>query len=377
MTTSGQYIESIASLVVKDATHFGSFRESINGLSMHDRLSGIEVFVHAVDAGSFSQAAERLHLTLSAVAKTIARLEQRLATRLFHRTTRTQSLTEDGQAFYERCVRALAELDAGEAALDSGRHEPSGSLRISAPVLFGRYCVAPLLVALSRRHPRLSLEMSFNDRIVDLVGEGIDLAVRIGTLPDSSSLASRRLGTQRMAIWAAPDYLDRRGRPRDLDNLAGHTGIVYGRAGMDFPWRVQDRDLGIRELRLDSRLRLDDLEAIADAAVAGAGLAWLPCWLVARHVRAGELELVTDSEHALASEIHAVWPQTRYLPAKTRAAIDTLVAGIPPIMDGWAAARRRRAFLENGLSDQPGNVDRNGWTPGAIICESDVKGADC
>lgn len=94
-------------------------------------------------------------------------------------------------------------------------------------------------------------------------------------------------------------------------------------------------------------------------------------------MRAGELELVTDSEHALASEIHVVWPQTRYLPAKTRAAIDTLVAGIPPIMDGWAAARRRRAFLENGLSDQPGNVDRNGWTPGAIICESDVKGADC
>lgn len=301
---------------------------------MKDPLVGIEVFVHAVDAGSFSQAAERLHLTRSAVAKAIARLEQRLATRLFHRTTRTQSLTEDGQAFYERCVRALAELEAGEAALNSGRREPSGSLRITAPVLFGRYCVAPLLVELTNRHPRLGLEMSFDDRVVDVVDEGIDLAVRIGTLPDSSSLASRRLGTQRMAIWAAPAYLDKRGRPRDLDDLAGHTGIVYGRAGTDFPWRVQDRDRGVRELRIDSRIRLDDLEAIADAAVSGAGLAWLPCWLVARHVHAGELESVTDCGRVLSTEIHAVWPQTRYLPAKTRAAIDALAAGIPSIMDG-------------------------------------------
>lgn len=300
--------------------------------ALRDRLDGIAVFVQAAEAGSFALAGERLHLSRSAVGKAIARLEQRLGSRLFHRTTRRQSLTEDGQAFYERCVRALAELEAAEAALDRGRAEPGGRLRVTAPVLFGRHCVAPVLVGLARAHPRLSLEMSFTDRISDLVDEGFDLAVRIGRLPDSASLAARRLGTQRMAICAAPAYLAGHGRPRSVEELAAHRGIVYARGGHEVPWRVLDAEGRTQEPRLDSRLRLDDLQAIADAAIAGAGLAWLPCWLLARHLRAGELELVLDCERVLATEIYAVWPQTRYLPSKTRAAIDALAAQIPALM---------------------------------------------
>lgn len=307
---------------------------------LQDRLDGIAVFVQAAEAGSFALAGERLHLSRSAVGKAIARLEQRLGSRLFHRTTRRQRLTEDGQAFYERCVRALAELETAAAALDRGRAEPSGHLRVTMPVLFGRHCVAPALLALARAHPRLNLELSFSDRVTDLVDEGFDLAVRIGRLPDSGSLAARRLGTQRMAICAAPAYLAQHGRPRSADELATHSAIVYARGGHELPWQLRDADGRTLEPRLHSRLRLDDVQAIADAAIAGAGLAWLPCWLLARHLRTGELEVVLDCERVLATDIYAVWPQTQYLPAKTRAAIDALAAQVPALM---GAAERRPA----------------------------------
>jgi DNA-binding transcriptional LysR family regulator len=299
---------------------------------MNERLNGIAAFVQSVEAGSFALAAERMQLTRSAVGKSIARLERRLGVRLFHRTTRRQSLTDDGQAYYERCVRALAELDAGEAALDTGRRSPTGRLRVSVPVVFGRHCVAPVLLELARQHSGLIVEASFSDRVVDLVEEGFDLAVRIGTLSDSASLSARRLGTQRMGICAAPSYLAEHGCPTHADELGRHIGIAYGRDGQTASWRVRGADGEICESRVDSRLRFDDLQVIVDAAVSGAGLAWLPCWLMAPHVRAGALTLVMDSERVLATAIHAVWPRTRYLPSKTRAAIDALAAKIPAMM---------------------------------------------
>jgi DNA-binding transcriptional LysR family regulator len=299
---------------------------------MRERLNGIVAFVQSVETGSFAQAAERMQLTRSAVGKSVARLEEQLGVRLFHRTTRRQSLTEDGQAYYERCVRVLAELDAAEAAFDTGRREPSGRLRVSVPVLFGRHCVAPVLLRLARRYTGLAVEVSFSDRVVDLIEEGFDLAVRIGTLPDSGSLVARRLGSQRMAICAAPSYLAEHGHPRNVEDLNGHTGILYGRDGQTAQWPVRDGAGSIREPRIESRLRFDDLQAIADAAVSGAGLAWLPCWLLAPYVRAGELILVMDSQRVLATDIHAVWPQARHLSSKARSAIDVLVAEIPAMI---------------------------------------------
>ncbi len=306
---------------------------------INERLSGITAFVQVVEAGSFALAAERLRVTRSAIGKTIARLEQRLGARLFHRTTRRQSLTDDGQAYYERCVRALAELDAAEAAFESGRREPLGRLRVSAPVLFGRHCVAPVLRDLMRVHPRLEIELSFNDRVVDLLEDGFDIAVRVGTLADSANLVARRLGTQHMAICASPAYLAKHGHPTSVQAMDGHVGIVYGRAGYDIPWRVRNIDGRIEQPKIKSALRFDDLQAIADAAVAGIGLAWLPCWLLSRHVHAGELVLVMDSEFVVASDIHAVWPKMRHLPSKTRVAIDALVAEIPKMIGLGAGSR--------------------------------------
>ncbi len=296
---------------------------------MSDRLKGIGAFVEAVEAGSFALAAERMRLTRSAVGKSIARLEQRLGVRLFQRTTRSQSLTEDGHAYYERCVRALAELDAGALALDSGKSEPVGRLRVSVPVLFGRHCVAPVLLALGRQYPKLIIEISFNDHVVDLVEEGYDLAVRIGKLPDSSTLVARRLGTQRMVICAAPSYLSQHGVPTSVGDLSKHVGIAYGRSGRITPWVVSDSTGHELNPQVDMRLVFDDLQAITDAVVAGLGLAWLPCWLMAKHARTGELEMVLNCDNVLPAEIYAVWPQSHYLPTKTRTAIDALAAEIP------------------------------------------------
>jgi DNA-binding transcriptional LysR family regulator len=299
---------------------------------IREQLNGIATFVQAVESGSFALAAHRMRVTRSAVGKSIARLEHSLGVRLFHRTTRRLNLTEDGQAFYERCVRALAEIDAAEAALDNGRRAPVGRLRVSVPVLFGRHCVAPVLSKLAHQYGGLKVEISFSDHIVDLVEEGFDLAVRIGTLTDSASLAARRLGTERMGICAAPSYLAKYGHPDSLEQLQGHTAITYARGGQVFPWSVRDAYGNTTELRLDSRLQFDDLQAIADAAVAGVGLAWLPCWMMAPHIRSGELQLVFCGERLRAAEIHAVWPQTRHLPSKTRAAIDALVQQVPAIL---------------------------------------------
>jgi DNA-binding transcriptional LysR family regulator len=298
---------------------------------MRDRLSGIPEFVQVVESGSFAVAAERLNLTRSAVGKSIARLEQRLGARLFHRTTRQQSLTEEGQAFYDRCVRALSEIGEGEAQLNAGRREPSGVLRVSAPVLFGRHLVAPILWRLAQKHPQLNVEISFSDRVVDLLEEGFDLAVRIGSLADSSSLTSRGLGSQKMAVCASPAYLKRHGSPKTAADLADHTGIVYGRGNYVRSWPVSDGGK-VQVGHVGSRLRFDDLQAIADAAIEGIGIAWLPCWMVSRYVREGQLKLVLKSDQSTAGAIHAVWPKTPYPPSKTRAAIDALVAEVPALI---------------------------------------------
>ncbi|CAI0762750.1 D-malate degradation protein R [Serratia quinivorans] len=303
-------------------------------MTINDRLTGITTFVRVVEAGNFSLAAERLHLTRSAVGKTIARLEQRLGVLLFHRNTRGLSLTPEGQTYYDRCLRALSELDAADAELDNGRREPQGTLRVSAPKLLGRHCITPILMALLDRYPELRLDITFNDRVADLVEEGFDLAIRIGPLADSASIIARRLGKQYLALCAAPAYLATRGTPEDIPALNGHSALAYHRSGEDVGWHQLLAETAPGDLNIDIRLRLDDLHALADAAVSGAGLVWLPNWLLARYLHNGVLVPVLGKIQLIPSEIHAVWPHTRYLPAKTRAAIDVLLAQMPPLLQG-------------------------------------------
>jgi DNA-binding transcriptional LysR family regulator len=301
--------------------------------SIVDRLNDIATFVQTVEAGSFSLAARRVGLTRSAVGKSIARLEKRLGARLFNRTTRRQTPTEAGRMFYERCKRGLEQIQAAEVALDARRREPIGRLRISVPVLFGRHCVAPILTELMRRHPRLDVEISFCDRVVDLVQEGFDLAVRIGPLSDSASLAARQLGVQRMIICAAPSYLTQHGSPVRIEDFAAHTGVTYLRLGTDIPWQMHDDAGHVRKVLLRKSIRMDDMQAIINAAASGVGLALVPSWRVVSQVAAGQLVVLTDQEHSSSADIYVVWPQTRYLASKTRVTIDALVAEVPTLVN--------------------------------------------
>ena len=299
---------------------------------MTDTLKDIPVFVASVEAGSFAQAAVRLHLSRSAVGKSIARLEERLGVRLFHRTTRSQRLTDNGALFYERCLRALEEIRGAESQLETGKHQVNGRLRVAVPVLFGRQCIAPLLIELAQKHPGLELEMSFSDRVVDLVEEGFDMAVRNGALADSSVLVARRLGEHRMVLCAAPDYLFKNAQPQTVDDLRQHTAINYTRAGRVLPWQLMDYDGTSRTFIPRSSLNMDDLQAICDAALAGHGLAWLPCWMVIKEIQQGDLVPLLKQAPDVRFDVHAVWQQTPHLPLRVRIAIDMLVKRLPAVM---------------------------------------------
>ncbi|KPC53246.1 LysR family transcriptional regulator [Amantichitinum ursilacus] len=294
-------------------------------LNASQQLKDIPVFVTAVEAGSFAEAAERLHLTRSAVGKTIARLEDRLGVRLFHRTTRSQQLTADGSLFYERCLRALEEIRMATDMLESGKQQVSGRLRVAVSVLFGRMCVAPVLTQLVTQHPELTLEFSFSDRLVDLVEDGFDLAIRNGTLADRADLIARPVATHYMHLYAAPHWLARYGAPQSLDDLADLPGLIYKYSNGPKAWQFAQPDGRIREILPPHRILMDDLQALADAAIAGHGIAHLPSWLARHALRDGQLVRVLQHHEGISHVAHAVWRKTPHLPPKIRAAVDLLV----------------------------------------------------
>lgn len=299
---------------------------------MMDRLTSMAVFVRAVDRGSFAAAAAELGLSAPMVGKHVRFLEERLGVRLLNRTTRRQSLTEFGRAYYERCRSVLAEAEAADALAADQLGEPRGRLRVALPVLFGRRCVMPILLDLARRHPRLELDLSFGDGFVDLAEGGHDLAIRTGELQDAANLVTRRVARQRMIVCAAPSYLEDHGSPAELADLADRDAVVYRRSGRVRPWLFPREDGPPAEVMPRHRLRLDDLGAIADAAALGMGLAWLPSWLVRERLNAGELVELLPDEGRLPYDVHALWLQTPHLPPNIRVAIDALAAELPGLM---------------------------------------------
>jgi DNA-binding transcriptional LysR family regulator len=299
---------------------------------MMDRLTSMAVFVRAVDLGSFAAAAAALGLSAPMVGKHVRFLEERLGVRLLNRTTRRQSLTEFGRAYYERCKTVLTEAEAADALAADQLGEPRGRLRVALPVLFGRCCVMPILLDLVRRHPQLELDLAFADGFVDLAEGGHDLAIRTGELHDAANLVTRRVACQRMVVCAAPSYLEVHGTPAQLADLADHDALIYRRSGGVRPWLFPREEGPPMEVMPRHRLRLDNLEAIADAAVLGTGLAWLPSWLVRERLQSGELVELLSGEGRQPYDVHALWLQTPHLPPKVRVAIDALAAELPGLM---------------------------------------------
>lgn len=301
------------------------------GAMNHDLFGLLDVFIASAEEGSFAAAAVRLHKTRSGVGKAIARLEQRLGAALFQRSTRRFALTDLGSLYLAHALRVRSEMDAAGAALDDALREPRGRVRVTMPVVFGRRLVAPLLFALGRRHPQLELELAFTDRVVDLANEGFDLGVRAGPVPDSADLVARPLGVHGLRVVGAPGYLQRRAAPARVAELAEHDTITYGSQGRFQPWRLVDRDGHTNVATLRPRWRMDDLEAMRDAALAGDGLAFLPSWLVADDLAAGRLASVfTGSRPGM--EMHVLRPAVRVVALKTRVVVDALVDGVPPLL---------------------------------------------
>ncbi|WP_242538943.1 LysR family transcriptional regulator [Trinickia acidisoli] len=300
---------------------------------MMDRLTSMAVFVKAVDLGSFAAAADALELSGPMVGKHVRFLEGRLGVQLLTRTTRRQSLTDFGRAFYERCRLVLAEADAAEALAADQLAQPRGKLRVTMPVHFGRRCVAPILLELVRQYPSLELDLSFNDRFVDLAEGDYDLAIRTGALDDKAGIVARRVARQRMVVCAAPGYLKARGTPRCVEDLARHEAVVYRRSGRIRPWLFPSEEGTAEEVTPANRVRLDDLDAIADAAASGIGLAWLPSWLVRERIRAGTLVQLLPDRRAFLYDAYALWMQTPHLALRVRLAIDTLAAQLADLMN--------------------------------------------
>ncbi|EJL91862.1 LysR substrate-binding domain-containing protein, partial [Pantoea sp. GM01] len=244
-----------------------------------DHLGGITAFVTTAQLGSFTAAAERLGLTKSAVGKSVSRLEDRLGLKLFQRSTRRLSLTPDGERFLNSCQNAIDILEQAEAELTSHICQPAGRLRVDLPAAFGRQRILPVLLQITRNYPELALTVTFSERFVDLIEEGIDLVIRIGELADSSGLVARRLTTQKLVICASPDYLLYHGTPVTADALSEHQCVVGFRRNQPISWLLKDMEGEITRFIPPATHEFADGDAMLTATLAGCGLSQLPIWL--------------------------------------------------------------------------------------------------
>jgi DNA-binding transcriptional LysR family regulator len=274
-----------------------------------DKLRAMAGFVRIVERGSLTAAAAELGVSLPSMVRTLAALERELGATLLNRTTRRLHLTDDGRQYLERCRAILGQVQEAEATLHSRRAAPSGRLAVTAPALFGQRYVAPLMSEFLQRHPEVSGELLFVDRVVNLIEEGIDAAVRIGHLPDSS-LVAIPLGEVRRVMCASPAYLRARGTPRRLEDLRGHRGVRV--TGLTQP----------RKVSMASVLTCNLADAAIEACTSGLGIGWFVSYMVAPQVRAGRLKYVLEEFEAEPLPVSFLYPQSRQLSPTVRAFAD-------------------------------------------------------
>jgi DNA-binding transcriptional LysR family regulator len=298
-------------------------------------LLDVLAFVRVVETGAFSRAAERMGMAKSIVSRRVARLEEQLGARLLTRSAQGAQPTDVGQAYFERASKILAELEAAEEVVAEATTQIAGPIRLSAPLSFGVLYLTPALAEFASLHPKVELDISFDDRVVDLVGGGFDLAVRIGSLKDSSLIA-RRIAPVRVVVLASPAYLESRGRPERPRDLAGHDLLLYGNE----TWRVRASGGGWETVRGHVRMRADNGDMLRAAAEAGLGICRMPSFIAAPGIEAGTLDVLLRDHPTEEGALHAVMP-SRATTARVRALVDFLAArfGPEPAWDPcWAAA---------------------------------------
>jgi DNA-binding transcriptional LysR family regulator len=288
-----------------------------------DRFFAVQVFAQVVEQGSFAKAAARLGISTSACSRHVAELEAHLDARLLNRTTRRLSLTESGQAFYERCVQVLADLEEAEQTAAASAARPRGTLKLTCSISFGVRHVAPWVGAFAARHPEMRFDVQLSDRFVDLVEEGFDLAIRIGESP-SQNLIARKLGETRLVPCAAPLYLREHGAPETPADLARHACLTYEYLPTRNTWRFTDRAGVEHAVRVAGPVHANNGEMLAAAAVEGIGIALEPDFIVAADLAAGRLVRILADYAPAPTGIYAVYPSRRHLSAKVRAFVNFL-----------------------------------------------------
>jgi DNA-binding transcriptional LysR family regulator len=289
-------------------------------------LRSLAIFIKVAERLSFGRAAADLGMTQSGVSNAIRRLEDQIGTLLLARTTRRVSLTEHGQAYFQRCRQALAELEEAELVLKDAQHKPSGTLRIDMPVSFGRLKVVPLLGAFRAQYPDVRLRVSFNDRYIDLIEEGVDVCIRFGVLQDSSLIA-RRLAEAQLSVVGSPDYLAKFGRPKVPDDLVNHDCVAFTFREPRLPhdWRFTQSGAE-RTFTPTGTMSFSDGAAVCDAACAGYGLAQMQDYFTDDPIAQGRLVAVLERYTPSAQPIWLVYPQTRHLTPQVRVFMDFMVA---------------------------------------------------
>lgn len=305
-----------------------------------ENFTDIAVFCRVVGTGSFTKAAEQLRLSRAVVSKSITRLEARLGARLLNRTTRRLSLTEAGATLYERSHGALSQIEEAETEIAQLQNEPRGMLKLSVPMTFGTLHIAPAVPEFLERHPGISLDMRMDDRLVDLVADGFDLAIRVSSLTDST-LVARRLAPCRFVVCGSKDYFARRGVPRTPDDLRQHNCIVYLYSQPPNVWRFAGPDAEEIAVPVRGNLRVNNGLAQREAAVRGLGIALSPTFHVGQLIRDGVLQTVLAGYTAPEVSVYAVYPQRKYLSPKVRVFVDFFAErfGPDPYWDAFDAAK--------------------------------------
>lgn len=289
-------------------------------------LNEMAIFAHVVEAGSFTGAAKNLGLPKSTVSRKITQLEERLGVRLIQRTTRSLRLTDTGTAYYNHCARILSEIEEANIAVTQMQSTPTGTLRITAPVLFGSTVLSGLVAEFMEQHPQISIDLVLSDQRLDLVQDGIDIAFRIGQLEDSS-LIGRYLGDVRGMLCASPEYLRRNPAPTHPDQLPNHSLIT---AAQWLQWHMTGPANQEVNFQVKPRLQVNDFASLYALTLAGAGISPLPMLIAAPAVRAGNLVPVLTDWPFDASPIHALYPSNRHLSAKVRSFVDFVIESIRP-----------------------------------------------
>ena len=288
-----------------------------------DVMHSMAVFRRVVEAENFSAVARETNMSQSTVSKHIAALEERLGTKLLNRSTRSLKLTEAGKEYYHHCIRILNDFHEAEASIGKGKIKPTGTLRISTSAAFSRACMLPYLNEFFRIYPDINIDLLFDDDYIDLVKQGIDLAIRVGPLADSTLIA-RKIGVSSRVVVASADYLVKHGRPKKPADLIKHNCLLYSLQKAPDLWYFNSAQEGDESVRVRGRLKASSPDAICDATMNGMGISVLCEWYARKYIKDGRLKVILQDYHPTAYDINAVYPERKFVPQKVKRMIEFL-----------------------------------------------------